>query len=657
MLPAANRKTKETLRMFRDSGNYMEFFPEEDDIEKNDELLKQIPNLDTFGNKLGFWKEQIKTSLGNVLKVEKTLIILDEGHKAYSDGAQKTLRDFNPTMIVELSATPPERANNLVEIFGIELDREEMIKLDLHINNQSSPDWHDTLRASVAKTNGLEKVARQFEQNTNVYIRPINVIQVERTGREQRGGGYIHSEDAKDYLVKKLDVAPDEIAIKTSDKDELKEIDDIGGLLARDCKIRFVITKQALQEGWDCPFAYVLTVLANPHSKNALTQLVGRILRQPYAQKTKIKELDESYVFCFQQNANEILGKIRKGFSDEGLGDLKGQIVNDNGEELDEENKEKILEMQPQFKKFAKEIILPVFVINKKGNWSKINYDIDIVSRVDWTKANISKIYNLILFEMSENNTSQSFRLSENIKLLVEHETEGNLFANGFKLDIVFFTRQIIDIVPNPWIAFEIAQKAIDGLFGKHKEKVIEDNFVFIILELRKILLDEKDRLAKETFDNLIANDKVKFFVISKNGFKLPEKIKIKGSPLGSKNKYHGLQRSLFKFYPENDFNEMEKSIAWYLEDQKKLFFWYRNMPKRDYFVQGWKKQKVYPDFIFTKNVSDDAGYEKIFVVETKGTHLLGNTDTGYKNDLFNLCNKLAKQKSIEDLGLVFENK
>jgi len=80
-------------------------------------------------------------------------------------------------------------------------------------------------------------------------------------------------------------------------------------------------------------------------------------------------------------------------------------------------------------------------------------------------------------------------------------------------------------------------------------------------------------------------------------------------------------------------------------------------MPKRDYFVQGWKKQKVYPDFIFTKNVSDDAGYEKIFVVETKGTHLLGNTDTGYKNDLFNLCNKLAKQKSIEDLGLVFENK
>ena len=48
------------------------------------------------------------------------------------------------------------------------------------------------------------------------------------------------------------------IAVKTSSTDELKEVDDVGGLMSRDCPIRFIITKQALQEGWDCPFAYVL---------------------------------------------------------------------------------------------------------------------------------------------------------------------------------------------------------------------------------------------------------------------------------------------------------------------------------------------------------------------------------------------------------------
>ncbi len=88
-------------------------------------------------------------------------------------------------------------------------------------------------------------------------------------------------------MIKITGVPAEQIAVKTSEKDELKEVDDVGGLLARDCKVRYIITKQALQEGWDCSFAYVLVILANPSSKNALTQLVGRILRQPFARKPR----------------------------------------------------------------------------------------------------------------------------------------------------------------------------------------------------------------------------------------------------------------------------------------------------------------------------------------------------------------------------------
>ena len=61
---------------------------------------------------------------------------------------------------------------------------------------------------------------------------------------------------------------------------KLKEVDDVGGLMDRGCPIRYIITKSALQEGWDCPFAYVLTVLADAKSKTAMTQLVGRVLRE-----------------------------------------------------------------------------------------------------------------------------------------------------------------------------------------------------------------------------------------------------------------------------------------------------------------------------------------------------------------------------------------
>lgn len=157
---------------------------------------------------------------------------------------------------------------------------------------KESTRWKDTMLASIKKREALEAAARKYEANTGNHIRPICLVQVERTGKDQRGGNFIHAEDVWEYLVKEYGVAADEVAVKSSEKDDIEGIN----LFARNCPIRYIITKQALQEGWDCLFAYVLTILTNPSSRNNLTQLVGRILRQPFARKTRIRELDESYV-------------------------------------------------------------------------------------------------------------------------------------------------------------------------------------------------------------------------------------------------------------------------------------------------------------------------------------------------------------------------
>ena len=121
---------------------------------------------------------------------------------------------------------------------------------------------------------------------------------MERTGKEQRDAKWIHSEQVREYLIGQ-GVQKDWIAVKSAEIDELKDFDDIGGLLSRDCPIRYIITKHALQEGWDCSFAYVLAILTNPHSKTALTQLVGRILRQPYARKTHIPRWTRATYIAF----------------------------------------------------------------------------------------------------------------------------------------------------------------------------------------------------------------------------------------------------------------------------------------------------------------------------------------------------------------------
>ena len=326
MLPSASRANKEALRMFRDSGAFQAFFPPEEDKQGHETLLKRIPNLDTFEKEDAFWGREVKTSLGNTIRLLEPLIILDEGHKAYSEQAQSTLRNLNPSMIVELSATPPRESNKLVEISGTELLQEEMIKLDLHVINRSSTNWRDTIRAAMERRDDLEAKARTYEANTNINLRPICLVQVERTGKEQRDGKLIHAEDVRDYLIGQ-GVSKDWIAGWSAELDELKEFEDIGGLLARDCPIRYIITKHALQEGWDCSFAYVLAILTNPHSKTALTQLLGRILRQPYARKTHILELDESYVYCFQRT--NLIEEIRRGFDREGLQGMEGRVVQD----------------------------------------------------------------------------------------------------------------------------------------------------------------------------------------------------------------------------------------------------------------------------------------------------------------------------------------
>jgi type III restriction enzyme len=140
-------------------------------------------------------------------------------------------------------------------------------------------------------------------------------------------------------------------------------------------------------------------------------------------------------------------------------------------------------------------------------------------------------------------------------------------------------------------------------------------------------------------------------------GFRLPKQIKIKpAAKILNCSNGQSLQRSLFDFVAEEELNETEKAVAWYLESQDKLFFWYRNRAKADYAIQGWRKQKIYPDFIFTETDAFRKGdYDKVFVVETKGVHLK-NEDTDYKKSVFEVCNNLAKQQSLSKLGIALKN-
>ena len=651
MLPSAARANKEALRMFRDSGAFQGFFPPEEDKRGHEALLQRIPNLDTFEKDDAFWGRQVKTSLGNTIRLLEPLIVLDEGHKAYSEQAQSTLRNLNPSMIVELSATPPLVSNKLVEISGTELLQEEMIKLDLHIINRSSTHWRDTIRAAMERRDDLEAKARGYEANTNINIRPICLVQVERTGKEQRDGKLIHAEDVREYLIGQ-GVAKDWIAVKSAELDELKEFEDIGGLLARDCPIRYVITKHALQEGWDCSFAYVLAILTNPHSKTALTQLLGRILRQPYARKTHIPELDESYVYCFQRT--NLIEEIRRGFDREGLQGMEGRIVLDK-RDLESSTTQRIGPRE-LFKSAAANMVLPAFLIRDGNDWRLVSYEEDILSRIPWDEADVTPLFKLELSHEERRDVEIQTGLAEDLSGL-RPKTPWILSADReLKIDYAYASAHLLDTVPNPWVGYEFVERVFTKLLAKSKgeERLVANNLVFILEELHKCLEAERDRLAQEVFNRLLTEDKMRFMVVMHDlGVnRLPKEMEIQKNTIRA-TRLDGNQfmLNLFDPVPVDTLNSLEHEVASFLDGQSKLYFWYRNIVHRGYFVQGWQKSRIYADFIFT---TKDAGngkkdYRKVFVLETKGRHLK-NENTNYKQSVFALCNEHAKRKTWNEL-------
>jgi type III restriction enzyme len=250
----------------------------------------------------------VKTSLANLVRLCEPAVILDEGHKATSDLARRTIEGFNPAVVVELSATPHQGADVLVRVGGQELLDEQMIKLPVNVANSNVTSWKDCLTQARDRRNHLTDLAAQHYRQTGRYIRPIVLVQVERTGKDQREANFVHSEDVKAHLIDRLGVPAAAIAIKSSEKDDIEGMD----LLAEGCPVEWIITKAALQEGWDCPFAYVLVSLNNTASQQSMTQLVGRVLRQPDVTKTAFDELNESYVYCLRKKAADITKEVKR---------------------------------------------------------------------------------------------------------------------------------------------------------------------------------------------------------------------------------------------------------------------------------------------------------------------------------------------------------
>lgn len=659
-LASTNRETNEQLKFFRDSGgNIVRHFPPENDPDAHRKLKEECPNLDMIEDDAETGRCLIKTSIGNLVRLCRPAVILDEGHKATSQLARQTIEGFNASIVVELSATPHKDANILCRVSGEELLAEEMIKLPMNIAASNIANWQDLLTKARDKRAALAIEAAEYESDGGQAIRPIVLVQVERTGKDQRGSGMVHADDVREYLTQNLSVSASAVAVKTADNDGLEDVD----LMDPGCRVEWIITKSALQEGWDCPFAYILVSLSGTGSERAMTQLVGRILRQPHQAKTRRPALDESFVYCRHRTSGEIARQVKKALEREGYEEGAQSMIVDASAGPDQRNT-RIARIRPELlgqyrKPFDGKIYLPRFCVKEKTGYRKLDYFEHLVSRVDVETFQYDKI-NWPLADHLKAARDQFYRYTlEDHDLRRQYDTEADLVETDDQVLAWLAANVRFDFLSHKSLRYLV--RRIYGILCD-AELLLKDRLALVKFILRehieRFIQEQVDRQTHEAFERLFESNKIIFYLeCAQCRFEIPESITIArtggitplihddGAPVG---------KSLFDFVESESANQYERQIALVLDRDKDVLWWYRNRVGPENFeVQGYRKDKIYPDFV----VQNDRTREySVLVLESKGEHLAGNLDTQYKRNVAEYFSKAGNQVTWQQLGEEFKD-
>ncbi|OGG78459.1 hypothetical protein A3F56_04035 [Candidatus Kaiserbacteria bacterium RIFCSPHIGHO2_12_FULL_55_13] len=568
--------------------------------QENGSLMDHFENIDEPDFLERDSEGTVINSLANVIRLSNPLVVIDEGHKTSTQLSIDFLKDLNPSFIVEYTATPRAGSNILVEVHASELKEQQMVKIPIVL--ESAAQWQSALTNGIARRVELEKAAKKIKGE---YIRPIALLQA------QSKAGDVTVEKIKEFLLEGK-IPAEEIAIKISGKNELEGVD----LFSKDCKIRYIITVNALAEGWDCSFAYVLVSVANLGSKIAVEQIIGRIIRMPNARRKADEDFNRSYVFASARNFNEAADQIISGLESNGYsaadivstgkkdtanaleakkavsGNLKVPMMTLSGDKLTFEDLVgsgfELAKQEPEFE----------FQVHYDNDGRAI---IDIKGDDEWTRG-----------------AQKSLKLSYSDKSLTKNE-----LVQWLDKKMRFTLLEKSDKV-------RFLEKAIEYQLRTHTLTELSVN--------RHVLAE---RMAGHIDSVLEAHAKARF-----DAAKRAKKITAK--PFDAFADTIALKQAVPQEFNRNYYDKIDKLNSEELgfiqrldlDTLPNIKYWVRNREKIDpFYIQGWRKGKFYPDFVaVTKKGA-------VVALEWKGGDRVSNEDTAYKVEIGEIWEKLGKGK------------
>jgi len=551
-------------------------------------------------------KTGVINSLANVIRKNNPLIVIDEGHHTQTDLSVQFLSDLRPSFILEFTATPRDGSNVLIHTSASELKIEQMVKIPIVLESRTQ--WEQVVADGINKRDELEKRAKKLKGE---YIRPIALLQAQPKSNVR---ATITVEQLKQFLLDR-NIPEEQIKIKTSEKDELEGVD----LFSKKCEVRYILTVNALAEGWDCSFAYVLISVANLGAKIAVEQIIGRVIRMPNARRKDDEAMNRSYVFASSEDFNEAANKVIKGLEDNGYSRSDFVSVAEEKEYSDP------LEAKKAIKKDLK---VPMIAIGKdKLSFEdllgedfkmakqdadfdfKIHYDFDGQATIDITEDDewLQGKQLSLPYQYLEGNHSVEELVSWLDKKLrfpmLNPEDKAAFIAKAVETQIKK-KRKLAELSVNRYLLADRLSAVINGILESYTQKIFNG-------------LMTKKKITLGLFDSYPATIALKSPVPKVFNKNLYERI----------DGINGEERG---FVDRIDLGALDN-----------IEYWVRNREKVDpFYIQGWRKGKFYPDFVAVTKKGN------IVALEWKGEDRVSNEDTAYKVEIGNVWEKLGGGKT-----------
>ena len=547
----------------------------------------------------------------------KFIIIIDEEHLNNTKKADDIINAFAAKNIIRVSATAQKVPHyEFYEIPEDEVINAGLITRAIYVNEgvderkQIINDYEYLLELADEK----RKEIQAGYDMVNVDIRPLVLIQfpmgqpetIEAVEKKLETMGYTYDNGMVSIWM-------------SDDKKNTENLTDMNGSPA------FLLMKQAISTGWDCPRAKILVKLREGGSEDFQIQTIGRIRRMPERKHYGLDVLDYCYIYTLDtQYKKGLLSSMDKAYQ------VRRLFLRDEVKDFELTKEVRNLDFDGLGER---ETLIKVYDFFKKkynlGNNKKIN------------KENLEAGGYSFSHEIDSKVLQGVFKTTEDIATGLEKhnvivKTQINTHTHG-----IYLLHSVDEIKKTTGMQNQKVKTILRRLFAKNKKNKYKftdlensDFYAFVINNVKQLKIDFKSVTSQmETQMQMIIQAKTATFKIPE--MELYKYCEVKKQSLMRLNAYREYTN---EFITEKTRSLPERLFERYCEKSSNVQWVYKNGDAgQQYFsivyTDGVATQWLfYPDYIVKLKNGDT------WIIETKGGEVAGhskNIDSQVGNKFF----------------------